>query len=137
LGVILQAREVRGPDDFEKTFNAMSKDRPDALFVLGDPLILDQRGRIVAFVAKNHLPAIYEHWVYADSGALVAYGPNFHELYRRAALYVDKILKGARPADLPVEEPTKFELIINLRTAKALGLAIPPWLVLRAHQVIE
>ena len=137
LGVILQSREVRGPDDFEKTFNAISKDRPDALFALGDPLILYQRSRIVIFAANNHLPAIYEHRVYADSGGLVSYGPDFHELYRRAALYVDKILKGARPADLPVEQPTKFELIINLKTAKALGLAIPPSLLLRADQVIE
>ena len=137
LGVTVQSREVRSRDEFEKTFNVISKDRPDALFAVGDPLILDQRGRIVAFAAKHRLPAIYEHWVYADAGGLVAYGPDIRELYRRAASYVDKILKGAKPADLPVEQPTKFELVINLKTAKALGLTIPPSLLLRADQVIE
>ena len=137
LRVTVQSREVRSRDEFEKTFNVISKDRPDALFALGDPLILDQRGRIVAFAAKNRLPAIYEHRVYADAGGLVAYGPDFRELYRRAASYVDRILRGAKPADLPVEQPTKFELVINLKTAKALGLTIPPSLLLRADQVIE
>ena len=137
LGVTVQSREVRSRDEFEKTFNVISKDRPDALFALGDPLILDQRGRIVAFAAKNRLPAIYEHRVYADAGGLVAYGPDVRELYRRAAIYVDKILKGAKPADLPVEQPTKFELVINMKTAKALGLTIPPSLLLRVDQVIE
>jgi putative ABC transport system substrate-binding protein len=137
LGVALQSREVRGRDDFEKSFNAITKDRPDALVVLGDPLILDQRKRIVAFAARNHLPAIYAHRVYADAGGLAAYGPDIHELYRRAALYVDKILKGARPADLPVEQPTKFEFVINMKAAKALGLTLPPTLLLRADQVID
>ncbi len=137
LGVTLQSREVRGPDEFDRAFNVISKDRPDALFAVGDPLILQQRSQIVAFAARNHLPAIYEHRVYADAGGLVTYGPAFLELYRRAAAYVDKILRGAKPADLPVELPTKFELVVNLKTARALGLAIPPSLLLRADQVIE
>jgi putative ABC transport system substrate-binding protein len=137
LGIAVQSREVRGREDFENAFTAISKDRPDALFALGDPLMLDQRSQIVAFAAKNRLPAIYEHWAYTKAGGLIAYGPDFRELYRRAATYVDKILKGAKPADLPVEQPTKFELVINMKTAKALGLTIPPPLLLRADQIIE
>ena len=137
LGVIVQSREVREPNDFEKAFNLISKDRPDALFALGDPLVLHQRSRIVAFAAQKHLPAIYEQKVYADAGGLVAYGPDFRELYRRGASYVGKILKGAKPADLPVEQPAKFELVINVKTATALGLTIPPSVLARADQVIE
>ena len=137
LRVSLQSREVRGPGDFESVFAAMTKDRPDALLTLGDPLLLQQRGRIVEFAARNRLPAMYEHRVYTDAGGLIAYGPNFRELYRRAATYVDKILKGAKPGDLPVEQPTKFELVINLKTAKALGLTIPQSVLLRADEVIQ
>jgi putative ABC transport system substrate-binding protein len=137
LRVSLQSREVRGPGDFESVFARMTKDRPDALLALGDPLLLQERGRIVEFAARNRLPAMYEHRVYTDAGGLIAYGPDFRELYRRAATYVDKILKGARPADLPVEQPTKFELVINLKTARTLGLTIPPSVLSRADQIIE
>jgi len=137
LGVTLQSREVRGPDDFPSVFASMTTQRPDALVTLDDPLLLNSRTSIVAFATKERLPVIYPQRDYTDAGGLMSYGPSISDLFRRAASYVDKILKGAKPGDLPIEQPTNFELVINLKTAKALGLTIPPSLLLRADQVID
>ena len=137
LGVRLQVLGVRGPDALDSAFSAVTKERPGALFVLFDPLLVGQRTRITEFANKNRLPAMYPHREYAETGGLMAYGVDLRDNFRRAATYVDRILKGAKPGDLPVEQPTKFELVINLKTAKALRLTIPPSLLLRADQVIE
>jgi putative ABC transport system substrate-binding protein len=137
LGVRLQVVEARRPEDLDRAFSDMVKARADALSVVATPLFDAERGRIVALAAKSRLPAIYTFSRYVEAGGLMSYGPDIPDLFRRAATYVDKILKGAKPADLPVEQPTKFELIINLKTAKALGLRIPPLLLQRADQVIE
>ena len=137
LGLQVQSLEVRGPDDFENALPAAIRGGAGALIVVEDPLTFQYRMRIADFAARNRLPAIDGYREYAEAGALMAYGANLADLYRRAATYVDKILKGAKPADLPVEQPTKFELVINIKTAKALGLTIPPSLLLRADQVIE
>jgi putative ABC transport system substrate-binding protein len=117
----------------------MTRERAGALLVLLDPTLARplQRERIAELAARNRLPTMYALRLYVDAGGLMAYGADIFDLYRRAAIYVDKILKGAKPADLPIEQPTKFELIINLKTAKALGLTIPPSLLLRADRVIE
>jgi putative ABC transport system substrate-binding protein len=128
---------VTGPDDFDHAFTMMRKERAAGLMVLGSPLIGIHRRQILDLAAKSRLPAIYTVRDNPDAGGLMSYGANFHELWRRAATYVDKILKGAKPADLPIEQPTKFELVINLKTAKALGLTIPPSLLQRADQLIE
>ena len=137
LGVRLQSLEVRGPDDYERAFQAAISGRAGALIAVEDPLVLTHQARIVAFAAKRRLPAMYPNREYVDAGGLMSYGANFRELFRRAATYVDKILKGAAPADLPVEQPTRFELVINMKTAKALGLTIPPSVMVRADQVIQ
>jgi putative ABC transport system substrate-binding protein len=137
LGVRLQFVEARGPADFDRAFSDMTKARADALTVLGSNMFLIERRRLVALAAKNRLPAVYPLREWVDVGGLMAYGANLADLFRRAATYVDKILKGAKPADLPVEQPTKFELVINLKTAKALGLTIPPSLLQRADEVIQ
>jgi putative ABC transport system substrate-binding protein len=137
LGVTLQTREVRGPDDFEAAFAKMRRERPDALMILDDPLLFQYRASIVDFAAKRRLPAMHPFRESVEAGGLIAYSVNLAELNRRAAEYVDKILKGAKPADLPIEQPTKFELVINLKTAKALGLTIPPSLLGRADEVIQ
>ena len=137
LGVRLQVVEARRPEDLDRAFSDMVKARADALSVVATPLFDAERGRIVALAAKSRLPAIYTFSRYVEAGGLMSYGPDIPDLFRRAATYVDKILKGAKPADLPVEQPTKFELIINLKTARALGLKIPPLLLQRADQVIE
>jgi ABC-type uncharacterized transport system substrate-binding protein len=128
---------VTGPDDFDRAFNMMRKERAAGLMVLGSPLIGVHRRQILDLAAKSRLPAIYTVRESPDAGGLMSYGTNFHELWRRAATYVDKILKGAKPADLPVEQPTKFEFVINLKTAKALGLTIAPSVLLQADQVIQ
>src|SRR5262245_41782630 len=137
LGVRLQVVEVRGPADFDKAFSDMIKERVGAVIVMGSTMIIGERRRLVDLAAKHRLPAMYTWRWFVDAGGLMAYGPNVTDIFRRTANYVDKILKGANPADLPVEQPTKFELVINLRTAKALGLTIPPSLLARADQVIE
>jgi putative ABC transport system substrate-binding protein len=137
LGVQLQAVEARRPADLERAFAAMTRERAGAFFVPWDGFFLVHLARIVQLAAKTRLPAMYGHRGYVDAGGLACYGPSARESFRQAAVYVDKILKGAKPADLPVEQPTKFELVINLKTAKALGLTIPPSLLQRADQVIE
>ena len=137
LGVRVQLLGVRGADAFDSAFSAITKERPGALFVLFDPLFFAHQTRIAEFANKNRLPAMYPHREQAETGGLMAYGPDLRDNFRRAATYVDKILKGAKPADLPVEQPTKFELVINLKTAKALGLTIPPSLLQRADEVIQ
>src|SRR5438046_354911 len=137
LGVRLQVGEARGPADFDRAFSDMTKARAGALTVLTSGLFFNERSRLVALAAKSRLPAVYPWREAVDAGGLMAYGANHADLYRRAATYVDKILKGAKPGDLPVEQPTKFDLVINLKTAKALGLTIPPSLLGRADQVME
>jgi ABC-type uncharacterized transport system substrate-binding protein len=137
LGVRLQFVEARGPADFDRAFSDMTRARADALTVLPSPMFINERRRLVDLAAKNRLPAVYPWREGVDAGGLMAYGPSVSDLFRRAATYVDKILKGAKPGDLPVEQPTKFELIINLKTAKALGLTIPPSVLRRADEVIE
>jgi putative ABC transport system substrate-binding protein len=137
LGVQIQILKAQGPEEFDSAFAAMTRERAGALYVVGDPMFNQHRTRLAELAAKRRLPAVYELKDQAEAGGLMAYGPNTPDIYRRAATYVDKILKGAKPADLPIEQPTKFELVINLRTAKALGLTIPPSLLQRADQVIE
>jgi ABC-type uncharacterized transport system substrate-binding protein len=137
LGVTLQSREVRGPHDFERAFAAITKERPEALLAVDDPLVFQYQTSIVDFAAKQRLPAMHAFRESVERGGLMAYSVNLPDMQRRAATYVDKILKGAKPADLPVEQPTTFELAINLKTAKALGITIPQSLLQRADQVIE
>jgi putative ABC transport system substrate-binding protein len=137
LGLALASVTVQSPDDFERVFGTLSSARPESLLVLADTVTVANRQRTVEFAANNRVPAIYEVRSFVDTGGLMSYGVDLSDHYRRAAVYVDKILKGANPANLPVEQPTKFELVINLKTAKALGLTIPPSLLLRADQVIE
>jgi ABC-type uncharacterized transport system substrate-binding protein len=128
---------VRGPADFDGAFTTMANARVGAVFVVTDPAFVAHRGRLTALAAKNRLPSMFTQRADVEAGGLMSYGPNLPELYRRAATYVDKILKGAKPADLPIEQPTKFELAINLRTAKAIGMTIPPSVLARADEVIE
>jgi ABC-type uncharacterized transport system substrate-binding protein len=137
LGVAIDSVGVQAPGDFDAAFATIGKLRPDALLVLADTVTTAHRRRTIEFAAVHHLPAMYEVREFTDDGGLMSYGIDVLEHYRRAAFFIDKILKGAKPADLPVEQPTKFELVINLKTAKALGLTIPPSLLLRADQVIE
>ncbi len=137
LAVEIQPLELSKSEDFEPAFAAMVRQRTNAFMVLPDPIFNAQRSRIVALAAKHKLPGIYDRRAYTDVGGLMTYGPNFPDLLRRAATYVDKILKGAKPADLPVEQPTKFELVINLKTAKQIGLTIPPNVLARADRVIK
>jgi putative tryptophan/tyrosine transport system substrate-binding protein len=137
LGVRLQFLEARRPADFDKAFSEMNKGRAGALTVLTSIMLFDERRRLVDLATKNRLPAVYPWREAVDAGGLMSYGANLNDLYRRAATYVDKILKGAKPADLPVEQPTKFELVINLKTAKSLGLTIPQSVLGRADDVIQ
>jgi putative ABC transport system substrate-binding protein len=135
--VQLQLLEARGPNEFDGAFAAMAKERVGALLVVSDVIFNNHRTRLADLAAKGRLPAAYGNRESVEDGGLMSYGPSFLDLHRRAATYVDKILKGATPADLPVEQPTKFELVINLPKAKTLGLTIPPTLLARADEVIE
>ena len=138
MGLQIQSLEVRGPKpDIEGAFNAATKSRAGALITISNPLISRHRAQIVDRAGKNRLPAIWPDLRYIDAGGLVSYGVDGRALYNRLAYYIDKILKGAKPADLPVEQPTKFELVINLKTAKQIGLTIPPNVLARADKVIK
>jgi putative ABC transport system substrate-binding protein len=137
LGMRLQFVEARNPADFDRAFSDMTRARAGALTLLPNSMFLREHRRLVDLAARHRLPAVYTVKEYVDAGGLMAYAPNLADVVRRAAAYVDKILKGAKPGDLPIEQPTKFELVINLKTAKALGLTIPPSLLARADQVIE
>jgi putative ABC transport system substrate-binding protein len=137
LRVEIQSLEVRRRDDLDETFKAIVKGRADALVILADPVTMTHSAKIIEFATKKRLPTMFNQKPPVDAGGLLSYGTNYKEAFRRAAMYVDKILRGAKPADLPIQQPTKFELVINMKTAKALGLTIPPSLLQRADQVIE
>ncbi len=137
LSVILQSVEIRSPDGFDGAFAAITRERPNALIMTADPLHRLHVGRIIEFAARSRLPVMHQLREHVEAGGLMSYGVSLPDMFRRAATYVDKILKGAKPADLPVEQPTKFELVINLKTAKALGLTIPQSVLMRADEVIE
>jgi len=137
LGVQLYRQEARGPDAFDRAFAAMTSAPAGALLVLGDPMFLQHRSRLVALAATRHLPTMYNSRGFVEAGGLLGYGVSQPDAWRRAATYVDKILKGAKPADLPVEQPTKFDLVINLKTAQALGITMLPSLLLLADEVIQ
>jgi len=137
LGLTVIPMEVSAPDAFENAFNAVIRQRADALLTSGDPFSHRHQRRIIDFAKKHRLPATYLFRDFAEAGGLMAYGPSLPAMYRRAAVFVDKILRGGQPRDLPVEQPTKFELVINVKTARALGLTIPQSILLRADQVIE
>jgi ABC-type uncharacterized transport system substrate-binding protein len=135
--VQLQLLEARAPGDFAGAFSAMTKERADGVIILLSSMFYAERTRIAKIAAESRVPTIYGAKEFAQAGGLMTYGIDVHESFRRAAGYVDKILKGAKPADLPVEQPTKFELVINLKTAKTLGLTIPQSLLVRADEVIK
>jgi putative tryptophan/tyrosine transport system substrate-binding protein len=137
LHLEIQSIEVRSPDDFSPAFAALSSSRVQALLVAGNPINFKGRQLIADFALRNRLPSIHDERLFVEAGGLMSYAPSFTDLFRRAATYVDKILKGAKPADLPVEQPMKFELVINVKTATTLGLTIPPSLRLRADQLLE
>jgi putative ABC transport system substrate-binding protein len=137
LGIQLQPLEVRGPDDFAGAFQAAIRGRAQGLIMVQGPLYFVHAAQLATLALKSRLPSISGETVYAEAGGLMNYGPNIPDSWRRAATYVDKVLKGARPADLPVEQPTRFELAINMKTARALGVTIPPSLLLRAERLIQ
>ena len=137
LHITLQNREIRGPADFERVLTDMARDHPDALLLIGDRLTLQHGAEIVEFATQKRIPSMLDRAYLETSGVLMSYGADEEELWRRAADLAYKILKGAKPADLPIEQPTRFKLVINLKTAKALGLTIPPSVLVRADEVIE
>jgi putative ABC transport system substrate-binding protein len=137
LGLQLQSIEVRSPIDLAAAFKIVDRARPDALITLADGMLFDNRARIVQFAAKSQIPAMFPDRGFAEAGGLMVYGPDLAWTSRRAAWYVDRILKGAKPADLPIEQPTEFELVINLKTAKQIGITIPPSVLARADKVIK
>jgi putative tryptophan/tyrosine transport system substrate-binding protein len=137
LGMQLQLVSADGPEDIAGTFSAMTKERADAFIVMPSPMLFGEHRRIVELAANNRLPGMYQALEFVDAGGLISYGANLDDLFRRAATHVDKILKGARPAELPVERPTKFELVINLKTAGGLGLTINRDILLVADDLIE
>jgi putative tryptophan/tyrosine transport system substrate-binding protein len=133
----IQPWEVQGTDDFDRVFAAMGKQRPDGLYVPSDAVLRINQKRIVGFALKSRLPSMYIDSPFVDAGGLMSYGADLADSYRRVAYFVDRILKGAKPADLPVEQPTKFELVINLKTAKQIGVTIPPEVLARANKLIR
>jgi putative ABC transport system substrate-binding protein len=137
LGVTMQPLEVREAQDFEAAFRAVRESRPDAAMVLADPFLGGHAWRIATFMAEIGLPAMYPYRHGVEAGGLISYATNYHDLFRRAAGYIDRILKGTPPGDLPIELPATFETLINLKTAAALGLTIPPAILARADEVIE
>lgn len=137
LGITLQPHLVQGPKDFEAAFALLAQQHPDVLVVFQDALTLQHREEIIDFTIKQRLPSMFTAKEWAEAGGLLSYGENLSDMYRRAAHFVDRIFKGAKPADLPVEQPTKFDLVINLKTAKTIGLTFPPTFLLRADDVIE
>jgi putative ABC transport system substrate-binding protein len=137
LGVALQDRGVKDPNELDTVFALMIKDRPDGFLALMDPVLTSHQKRILDFLVQNRLPAIFESRGWVEAGGLISYGANYPDAHRRAASQMDKILKGTKPADIPVEQPTKFELVINLKTAKQIGLIIPPNVLARADKVIR
>ncbi len=137
LGLKVQSVPVQSPKGFDDAFGVITRERADGLIVFADPLTFSHQEVVVNFAAKTRIAALFAAKEFVDIGGLMSYGPSYPGMFRRGAYYVDKILKGAKPADLPVEQPTKFELVLNLKTAKALGLTIPPSLLLRADEVIE
>jgi putative ABC transport system substrate-binding protein len=137
LGLTVRSWEIRDADDLEKVFGALTKERPDGLYVPTGPLIRLNAKRIAGFASKSRLPSVYSRPEFVDAGGLLSYDADIADSYRRVAYYVDRILKGAKPADLPVEQPTKFELVINLKTAKQIGLTIPQKVLARADRVIR
>ena len=136
LGVTLQSVEVRRPEDFENAFNTVGELHPDALLTLGDSLTVTMRKPLTDFALKERLPTMFTQRLFVEAGGLASYGPNFPDLFRRAAGYVDKILKGDDPSGIPVQQPVKFELFVNLKAANTLGLTIPPWIMAEA-EIIE
>jgi putative ABC transport system substrate-binding protein len=137
LGLTLQPWEVRGTDGFERVFAGLNKQRPDGLYVFPGPQMLANRKRIADFALKSRLPSMYVSRGYVEAGGLMSYGADLADSYRRVAYFVDRILKGAKPADLPVEQPMRFEFVINLKTAKQIGLTIPQWTLMKATKVIQ
>jgi putative ABC transport system substrate-binding protein len=137
VGLTVRSMEVRDARELDAAFEAIVREHPEALLLLVDPFTRSQRSRIVEFAAEQRLPTIYESSEFVDVGGLISYGPNILDQFRRAATFVDKILKGAKPADLPIEQPTTFELVINMRAAKALGVKFPDSILLRADRVIQ
>ena len=137
LGVQLHSLEVRSPNDFDQAFEAATRARAGALLITGDPVIGANLKRIAGLAAKSRLPSMFHTSEFADSGGLMSYGPDRADLFQRAATFVDKILKGAKPGDLPIDRATRFELVVNLKTAKALGITISQSLLFRADKVIE
>jgi putative ABC transport system substrate-binding protein len=137
LKLTVQPWEVRAADGFEKVFAALSKERPDGLYLTGGPVMNANQKRTVGFALKSRLPSVYNRREDVEAGGLMSYGADIADSYRRVAYFVDRILKGAKPADLPVEQPTKFEFVINLKTAKQIGLTIPPEVLARANRLIK
>jgi putative ABC transport system substrate-binding protein len=137
LHVEVQAHGVREPDDFDGAFSTMARQRPDAMFLVADALTNVNRKRFIEFAATQRIPAMYETDLLVREGGLMSYGPNIEDSFRQAAVYVDRILKGAKPADLPAQQPTTYVLAVNLKTAATLGLTMPPSLLLRADQVVQ
>jgi putative ABC transport system substrate-binding protein len=137
LGLPVLPLPVKSVEDIERAFATMKSERADAVLLLGDAFLTTNQRRIVELALKNRIAAMYTIRPFADAGGMIAYGADFRDMFRRAAIYVDKIFKGAKPADLPIEQPTKFDLVINLRTAKAIGVTVPRSLLLRADQIIE
>jgi len=137
LGVQLHPLEVQNPNELDSIFAAMTRAGAEALITLADPVLWNHRTRVVELTAQRRLPAMFPEREFADAGGFMAYGPSVPDSFRRAAVYVDRILKGAKPGDLPVEQPTQIDLVINLKTAKALGITMPPTLLMRADEVIK